>query len=403
MSEPATLKRTLSLPLVTLYGLGTILGAGIYVLLGKVAGLAGMFAPVSFVLASIVAGFSAFSYAELSSNFPRSAGEAVYAQKAFALRWLSGLTGWSVVLIGTVSAATMVKGFQGYLMVFLQFPEWITIILLVILLGAIAIWGITESISLAALITVIEILGLIFVIVLSADNLSTFPERFHELTPTLSATAWVGISLGAFLAFYAFIGFEDIVNIAEEVKRPEKNLPYAIILALIISTVLYLLVSLAAVLSLPADELARSDAPLARLLEDKGFGSKTIISSISLIAIINGALIQLIMASRLIYGMGSQAMAPRLFSRVNPKTRTPLIATVFISIMVIVLALWLPLVTLAEATSFVTLSVFALMNLSLLRLKLSNRDWRSRGNPVWVPATGLLCCLIFLMMQMYWG
>lgn len=389
---------------MTLYGLGTILGAGIYVLIGEVAGKAGMFTPASFLTASVIAGFSAFSYAELSSRHPQSAGEATYAQEAFSVRWISASIGWSVFLIGSVSAATMANGFVGYFKIFINVPEWSAIALLVIALGIVAGWGIAASVTLASIITMIEIFGLLSVVVIAGGSFIQLPDRLWELIPPIQAGAWISVSLGAFLAFYAFVGFEDIVNVAEEVKEPRRNLPIAIILALVISTVIYLLVSVVAVLALPIDTLAGSSAPLATIYEHKSNLSPKLISLVSIVAVINGALIQIIMGSRILYGMGKRAMAPRIFSKVNSFTRTPLVATAFITLFILTLALWLPLLKLAEITSFITLTVFAFMNLSLWRLKL--KDPRPPGvktYPLAVPIVGFLLCVSFLLIQTVWG
>jgi amino acid transporter len=288
------LKRSLSLPLITYYGLGTIIGAGIYVLIGEVAGKAGIYAPFAFLLAAIVAAFSAFSYAELSARFPLSAGEAVYVKQAFDRRWLTIATGWSVVLIGTVSAATLANGFIGYLGLFVRLPDWLAISLLVVGLGLLAAWGISQSVWVATVITVLELLGLLIVLFVARDALTALPQRWLELIPPPTPEVWSGIALGGFLAFYAFIGFEDMVNVAEEVKNPRRNLPLAIILALCVSTVLYMLVALTAVLALPIETLSQSTAPLATVIEYHNQGSPVSIGLISLVAVINGALIQII-------------------------------------------------------------------------------------------------------------
>ena len=400
MPEATTLKRSLSLPLITFYGIGTIIGAGIYVLIGEVAGLAGMYAPVAFSLAALIAGFSAFSYAELSARHPRSAGEAVYVDEAFHWPLLSALTGWAVVLIGIVSAATIANGFVGYLHLFVQTSDKVAISALILALGLLAIWGISESVWVATVITVLELFGLLMVLFLAGDSLTELPQRWPELVPPLEITSWAGIVLGAFLAFYAFIGFEDMVNVAEEVKNPRRNLPLAIILALFITSGIYILVALTAVLGLPPEILSQSKAPLATLIEAAGSYSPVSIGLISLVAVVNGALIQIIMASRVVYGMAQQHVAPATFAVVNPKTRTPIRATVLIVLAVLAFALWLPLVKLATITSFVTLMVFALINLALWRLK--TRIPHPPGvmcNPRWVPVTGFILCTGFLLLQ----
>lgn len=398
--EQATLKRALSLPLITLYGLGTIVGAGIYVLIGEVAGVAGIYAPAAFLLAALVAGFNAFTYAELVARHPKSAAEAVYVQAAFGRRWLSGLAGWSVVVVGIVSAATIVNGFVGYAELFAAWPDWLLMLSLVLLLAAVAAWGIAESVWIAAIVTIVEVGGLVLVLWVTESEWLGSGERWLSYAPPMRLEAWTGIGLGAFLAFYAFIGFEDMVNVAEEVKNPRRNIPSAIILALVLSSVLYLLVAVAAVLALPMEELAHSGAPLAKIVEHSGYPTHWI-GVISIIAIVNGALIQIIMASRMLYGMGRQQMAPAVFAGVNAYTRTPVTATAFAATLVLVFGLWLPIVTLAQATSFVTLLLFALMNVSLYRLK--RREPAPRGiavYPLWVPIVAFLMCAGLLAVQL---
>ncbi|MDH5785894.1 MAG: amino acid permease [Chromatiales bacterium] len=210
-----SLKRAFNLPLLTFYGLGTILGAGIYVLIGEVAGLAGMAAPFAFLLASILATFSALSYAELSARFPVSAGEAIYVQQAFGIRSLSRLVGLLIALIGLISSATLVRGFVGYFQLYVPLPEWQIISLLVLLLGGLAMKGISESAWVAAITTVIEMAGLLLILVVAGENLQQLPEQLPQMIPGASGIALFGIVAGAFVAFYAYVGFEDIVNVAE--------------------------------------------------------------------------------------------------------------------------------------------------------------------------------------------
>jgi amino acid transporter len=394
------LHRSLSLPLITFYGLGTILGAGIYVLVGKIAGQAGMYAPLAFLLAGTVAAFSAFSFAELSSRMPLSAGEAVYVQEAIGLRWLSTLVGLMIVFTGLVSAAAITNGFVGYLNVFVVLPHALIITLTVVVLGALASWGILLSVAAASVVTLIEVGGLLLVLAAAGGSLLTLPERLPDLVPAANAATWQGIALGAFLAFYAFIGFEDMVNVAEEVKEPERNMPRAILLALGISTLLYLLVATTAVLTLPLEELAASSAPLATMYQRATGSPPTFIALISLFAVINGALIQIIMAARVLYGMGREGWVPRTFGRISPRTQTPIYSTVVVTAAVLVFALALPLVALAKLTSFVMLTVFALINFSLIRIKArSPSPGGAAVYPLWVPYGGLLFSLLLLGVQ----
>jgi len=398
-SEPE-LKRSLSLPLLSFYGIGTILGAGIYVLVGKVAGYAGMYTLVSFLLASFLAGLSAMSYAELSVRYPKSAGEAIYIEQAFCQRHLSTLLGLMVVLVGVVSTATLIHGFVGYLKVFVSWPDTVVIIGLLCLLIATVIWGIGQSVWLATIMTLAEIAGLLIILWVARDGFAILPSRAHELLPAWDKSVWVGILLGAFVAFYAFIGFEDMVNVAEEVRQPERNLPRAIIIALLVTSFFYILIALLSVLLISPAQLASSDAPLAMLYQQVTGQPPTVIAFISLASVLNGVLIQIIMASRVLYGMGRQAWLPTALGKVNGVTRTPVAASLLVGGLILAFALILPLLSLAKLTSFITLSIFSMINLALWRIK--QRDGSEGVRfvvPLWIPVSGFVCSSAFLLFQ----
>lgn len=398
--EKVELRRSLSLPLITFYGLGTILGAGIYVLVGKVAGVAGMYAPIAFGLAAVTAALSAFVYMELCSRYPLSGGAAVYTQQGFGLRWLSILVGFLIVLSGLVSAATISKGFVGYLRVFFDLPDALVIITVVVALGLLAAWGIMQSTAAAAIATVIEVGGLLLIIFVAGDALGTLPARATELVPPIEAVAWEGIMLGGFLAFYAFIGFEDMVNVAEEVKNPERTLPLAIVLAVGSATLLYFAISLIAVLALPLEELSASGAPLALIYERATGDRPTFMALISLFAVINGALIQIIMAARMLYGMSREGWLPKGIGKLSPRTQTPIVATVLVVLAVLIFALALPLVTLAKVTSFALLVVFALIGVALIRMKRAGPPRPGVYTiPYWVPFASSATAIILLGFQ----
>ena len=400
MNGQVALKRTLSLPMMVLYGLGTTIGAGIYALVGEVASVAGYFAPVSFLIASLLAGFTAISFAELCARFPRAAGAALYIKQGFASERLSTIVGLLVITAGLVSAAALVNGFVGYLHQFIGIDRVIAIMLVTVFLGSIAAWGIAESVTIASLITVIEIGGLLLVIAISGEDLSTFPSRWTELIPSTDITSWAGVYLGVSLSFYAFIGFEDMVDVAEEVKEVKRTLPLAILLTLGITTLLYMLLMVTAVLSLPPAELASSEAPLARLYEHHTGEKAIMISIIGMFAIINGALIQMIMAARVLYGLSSRGQLPDLFGVVHHRTRTPLFATAAATAIVLILALIGRLGSLAEATSLIMLTVFSIVNLALWRIK--RRDPHPvdvRTFPIWIPITGFFVSSAFVLSE----
>lgn len=356
--------------MMVLYGLGTTIGAGIYALVGKLAATSGYLAPMAFLLASCMAGLTAISFAEMSSRYPRAAGVALYMKQAFDSDKLSLLAGLMVATAGVVSASALINGFIGYLNEFIILPRLLAIVIICLLLGTLAAWGVAESVMAASIVTLIEIGGLIMVIAFGSAELLKLPDYLPLLIPSVDLTSWGLISSGVFLAFYAFIGFEDMVDVAEEVKDVRRNLPRAILLTLIITTLTYMLVMITAILAVPLEQLAASDAPLAAVIEHSHHGGPTLlISVIALFAIINGALIQLIMASRVIYGMASRRQIPRVLGRVSPRTRTPLIATALITSAILTLSVIGELAILAEATSIIMLGVFTLVNLALIVVK----------------------------------
>ena len=404
MKKKVTLKRSINLPLLTFYGLGNILGAGIYVLVGKVAGEAGLFAPVAFIVSSLVVVFTALTYAELSARYPLSAGEAVYIHRGLGLKWLAVFVGLLICTAGVVSSATICRGFVGYLQIFIDIPDWLALILLIIALGSIAAWGIKEAVSIAALFTIIEIIGLVIIIVVGVDHISFNTEKLAELVPPADRTMWQGIFNGAFLAVYAFLGFEDMVNVAEEVKNPERNMPLGIILSLIISTALYFMVAFVTIMVVSPESLQHSKAPLAMVYEEATGDSPVIISIISLFAVVNGALIQLIMSSRILYGMSTQTWLPHIFSEVNKKTQTPLIATSLVTAFLLIAALLFPLVTLAKITSFILLIVFGLVNLALIFIKRTQPYVENiRAYSILIPVLGMVFSFGLVLFEVLTG
>lgn len=400
MTKKIALKRTLSLPMMVLYGLGTTIGAGIYILVGEVANVAGYFAPISFLVASVLAGFTAISFAELSGRFPKAAGASLYVKHAFTSERFSTIVGLLVITAGLVSAAALVNGFVGYLHQFVGLERTIAIVLVTLLLGCIAVWGIAESVTIASLISLVGIGGLLMVIVVSGEGLSTLSTRWTELIPSTDTNSWSGIFLGAVLSFYAFIGFEDMVDVAEEVKQVKRNLPLAILLTLGITTLIYMLVIVTAVLSLSPAELAASEAPLAQIYELHTGEKSVVIIIIGMFSIINGALIQMIMASRVLYGLSSRGQLPEPLGVVHHRTRTPLLATTVVTVIVLILALLGRLGSLAEATSVIMLTIFSIVNLALWRIK--RRDPHPadvRIFPIWIPIIGFFVSFGFVVSE----
>jgi APA family basic amino acid/polyamine antiporter len=402
MSE-TKLNRSISLPMLILYGLGTMIGGGFYALLGEISEEAALFTPLAFLLSGVLAFISATSFAELSSRFPFSAGEARYAQEGFSSKNFSTLVGWLVILTGIVSASALAVATVRFLQDFISVPQTLSILILVLIMGAIAGWGIGKSVAFVALISIIEIGALVYIIFVAGDNLSALPSRWQELYVPTNSTVWLGVFSGAFLGFYAFIGFEDMVNMAEEVKDVRKNLPIAILVSIVLTTLIYIVVSTIAVLTVSPQMLSSSNTPVAEILRGHGTISVTMLGVVSLLTGVNGALVQIIMASRVVYGLSKKDQAPTFLGKINAKTQTPLRATAIITLIVLFLAIFFPLQTLAESTSFIILIIFAIVNLSLWRIKgRENRDSKQRISfPRWVSLFGFITSILVLVFQLW--
>jgi len=368
MDSPPALRRSLSLTQLVLYGIGTTVGAGIYALIGEITAVAGYLAPWSFLAAAMMATFTAFSFARLSARYPRAAGAALYVEKGLGSPRLARGVGYLVVATGTLSSAALLNGFVGYAQEFIDTDRILIIVTTAAVLSLIAIWGIAQSVWVAGIISIVEVGGLIWVTVLAvqATDLTMFDPEL--LTPTFALNEWSMIFAGAVLAFYAYIGFEDMVEVAEEVREVERNLPRAIFLTLAFSSLIYLLLIGSLILAVGPEMIAVSDAPLADVYRHLTGSAPTAISVIGLFAIVNGALIQIIMASRVLYGLAARGQLPQPLARVNSWTQTPINATLVAAGIVTLLALSGTLASLAFFTSISMLFIFALVNLSLYAL-----------------------------------
>jgi amino acid transporter len=252
----------------------------------------------------------------------------------------------------------------------------------------------------AAGFTLIEIAGLLLIVWVGRDAFSAIPEALTAAPPGFDLAVLGGVASGVIFAFFAFIGFEDMVNVAEEVRDVRRNLPRAIILTLVITTLIYLVVALVVAFSLPVAQVAASEAPLALIYTEATGRSPLPISLIALIAVVNGALIQIIMGSRVLYGLAHQGQFFPVFATVNQHTRTPIAATVAVTGTVMVFALALPLENLARLTSLLVLLVFALVNLALVVLKLRRPAPADAITfPIWIPAVGFIVSAIFVLFQ----
>jgi amino acid transporter len=411
--SPQKLKRRLSLTLVVLYGLGVTIGAGIYVLIGETAAKAGQYAPVSFVLAAVVMGFSAATFSEFVGRLPVSAGEAAYVRFGFGSHAVALIVGLVVMLAGIVSSATISLGSAGYLGQFLDpivnVDRSLLTVIVITAVAAIACIGILESVAFAGVMTLIEIGGLAAIVIGGFGGSPELIARLPEVIPsTLDGVLWSGILSAGLLAFFAFIGFEDMVNVAEEVRNPERTMPRAIFITLVLATALYFVVASIAVLSVPLNELAGTDAPLGLV-----FGAVTnlppgLIGGVAIIATFNGIVIQVIMASRVLFGLADQGTIPgaagRALGYVYGRTGTPVVATIVVALLVAFLALSFEIARLAGVTSQLILAVFVVVNLALIRVKV--RERRGHGVkpsvrvfqvPIGVPVLGALLSGLLLV------
>ncbi|MGM0480547.1 MAG: APC family permease [Pseudomonadota bacterium] len=401
------LQRSIGFSLLVLYGMGTMVGAGFYALSGKVAGLAGLHAPIAFGLAGLLALLSALAFAELSSRLPDAGGSARYVEKAFGRRWLSVLVGCLIITTGLVSAATLMVATVNFLSDFWVLPTQPAILAVTLIIGAIAVWGVKQAVATVVLISLIQISTLVYVVIASLSMPETPSYEWTQFLPPLESTAWLGILSASVLAFYAFIGFEDMVNMAEEVRDVRSNMPKALITSLLLTAVLYVVVSTALVLAIPTETLATANTPLAEPVRHHGSWAVGIIGVVSILSVVNSALVQIVMAARVAYGMANRGYAPAIFGKVSKRTQTPWLATILAVAVVGVMAISFQLTALANATSVVLLSVFALVNFSLWWLKGKPDDVQSDGQfrlPRWVPLTGALvsvATLVFKAMQAF--
>lgn len=392
------LKRTLGLFSLIAYGVGDILGAGIYVLIGRVAGLVGSACWVPFLVALVTASLTGLSYAELGSRFPRSAGESFYSLKAFESPLLSYLVGFFVLMSGVVSMAVVSQGFTGYVRaLWPTVPAWAVIGFFFLVLLTINFWGMKQSSMTNIFCTAIEVGGILLVIV---AGLKFFGHvHYLEVTPPPGKPVLKSLLEAGVLAFYAFIGFEDMVKAAEESYQPSESIPRAIVWSIGIVAGLYLLTAVAAVSAVSSRELAHAQAPLLKVVET-GFPGlpREIFIFIALFAVTNTALVNFVMGSRLLYGMAKEGLAPALLAHVHPRRHTPDYAIWVVFVAALALALGGSLTLLAQSTSLLLLSVFLVINISLAVLKLRPGNPPPRfGVPAAIPWLGASSCVVLIL------
>ena len=392
------LRRTLGFWALFAYGVGDILGAGIYALVGKVAGIAGAATWAAFVGAMVVAALTALTYSELVTRYPQSAGAAHFALRALKRPWVAIVIGWMVFWSGVVSLATVTRAFAGYARVLWPVaPEWLVIVGVLVVLGLINFWGIRQSSSANIVATIVEGSGLLLVIivglvfVMGPGN----SEGNASDAAAIPVTA-LGIAQGAALAFFAFIGFEDMVNVAEEVKHPKRHFPIAIQGALATAGVVYVVIAVIAVRVVAPGDLAASAGPLLEVVRVAAPRvPESLFTVIALFAVANTGLLNFIMASRLTYGMAREHLLPTWFHVAHPARRTPHRAIVLVFAAGLALAITGTVTYLAGTTSTLLLGVFATVHVALIAVKRRREeDAEAFHVPIAVPIAGLLSCAV---------
>ena len=360
-------KRVLGLPMLTFYGTGMILGAGIYTVIGKAAGVAGESVWLSLIFAALTAALAALSYAELSSMFPSVGGEYVYLREAFPKsKWLANSSGLMMSFAGMATSAAVALAFAGYVQQFIAFSPILIAVFLLILFTVVNILGIQETSWMNVIFTLIVVTGLLVFIYFGMNS----PDFGNALlaSPSLATLS------GSALIIFAYFGFENMVNFVEETKNPEKTLPRAILLSICISTVLYVLVAFAAVSLLPIEKLTQSTAPLSDAIYPISPKIAGALGGIALFATANTVLIALATTSRILYGMGKDQAIASSFARLHEKRRTPWFADVVTCIMAIALLSLGKVEVLASISSFATMVAFVAVHVALIILRFQRPD-----------------------------
>jgi amino acid transporter len=392
-SQPA-LKRAISRNMLIALVIGDVVGAGIYALVGDVAGRTGGAVWSAFALALTLALFTACAYAELVTKYPMAAGAALYVHKAWRRPFLTFLVCFTVMCSGLTSASTLARAFGGkYLAEFVDAPATVVALLFITAVALINFRGISESVRLNVVLTSIELFGLLLVVVAGvaaivhggADIDAGRVFEFKE-----GETVLLALTGGAGLAFFALIGFEDSVNMAEETRDPARDYPRALFGGLLVAGGIYLAVTLVASIVVPTDRLASQGALLEVVRSDPLNLPGKLFSAIGLCALANGALINMIMASRIVYGMARERIFPARLGAVHGDRGTPFVAIVVTTAIAMVLISSGDLGGLADTTVLLLLVVFSAVNVAVLVLRRDPVDHSHFRAPTAIPVIGAI-------------
>jgi basic amino acid/polyamine antiporter, APA family len=407
--HPLHLKKSIGLIALTVYGIGNMLGAGIYGTVGKATTIMGNAVWACFALSLVAAALTGLCYASLGSRYPKAAGAAFIAKRAFGFPMLAYVIGLAVVASGLTSMAGASRAFARFTIEFLHnflnitpSPAWTVAAILSLILGLawINLRGLRESAWLNALCTAIETSGLLFIIFIGVKYWGSV--NYLDATTPANPTGSLSITLmlsGAVLTFYSFVGFEDLLNISEEVKNPRRTFPIALLTALAITTLIYAGVSITAVSVIPVAQWAGPASPTLRAVVEKAapWFNSNIFSFIMLTSVVNTALLNFIMGSRLLYGMSKQGLIPTFLGKLHPTRRTPHVAIYFLVVIVLLLTCLGDIDVLGKATALLLLTAFTVVNISLLILQ--SRPGEPKGGfeiPRFIPVLGSLACLTLM-------
>lgn len=402
-SKPQTgLKRAVGTPLLFAFIVGDTLGAGIYTLVGTMAADVGGAIWLPLLIALVVALLTAATYAELITKYPHAGGAARYVDRAFGIPYLSFIVGFLMMASGITTAAALANAFAGdYLTAIIDVPAAPAAVVFIIVLTLINLRGVRESLAANLVASIIEVSGLVIVIFVAGIVLASGngePSRLLEFAPDVPPLQ--GAFAASIVAFFSFLGFEAAANMAEEVRKPSKSYPRALFGAISTAGLVYLLIALGAVIVVPPADLAESTGPLLDVVAASGVGIPPwLFSLIALIAIANGALLFMVMASRVGYGLAEAELLPRAFSRVLPGRRTPWVSIVVIAGLTIVLTLTGNVASLAETTVLLLLLVFLSANVSVLVLKKDKVDHDHFTAPRFIPVLAIIASIVLLTQQ----
>nr|WQM79995.1 APC family permease [Streptomyces sp.] len=399
--EETPLKRAIGPGLLVLFVIGDILGTGIYATTGQVAGKVGGALWLPFVIGFVVAILTAASYVELVGKYPQAAGAALYTQKAFKVPFVTFIVAFMVMCSGLSSASAAARAFSGdYLAEFTDaLPPTFVAILFILALAALNLRGVSESVKTNVVLTLVELTGLLIILVTGAWAVLSGegdPSRLGEFRAEGSGYALLTSVLGATaLGFFAFVGFEDSVNMAEETKDPRRTFPRAIFTGVAVTGTLYVLVALVSSLLVDYRVLEESSGPLLEVVEVGGLDfPPKLFALIALFAVTNSALINIMMASRLCYGMANERILPRAMGRVLAGRRTPVVGIVFVSLLAIGLVSTGEIAGLGDTTAFLLLCVFVIVNVAVLVLRRDRVEHRHFRTPTPLPVLGAITALV---------